>query len=233
MTDEIKLSPCAMCGSQDTSIWTRWENSTPLYHYAQCNDCHMTGYNTTDTFTIKDVVKEWDSKWEKEERDFLIQMREELIYGVSLYRWGELSCCDCKWYCKNCRIKEYCGNNEKMLEKLDEILGKNGEQENLMIKYKNSADGSAGLTPIPDNQETPESSLIQEIPVKTYMQRLFCNSCGKEMNCVGTVMEPYEGSNYEYKCKNCNKTIITAKRYPALIHKEDTRTLTGGLGLLD
>lgn len=59
--------PCPTCRGDDVYAYTRWhwaagEEPKARYSYIECNDCRTVSYNTTDTFTWEQVLKDWEGR---------------------------------------------------------------------------------------------------------------------------------------------------------------------------
>lgn len=62
---------CLTCESDDIDCYQRCSSCGGvveiIYSYLECNECRTPSHNTTTTFTIEDVIKDWNKKVEEGE----------------------------------------------------------------------------------------------------------------------------------------------------------------------
>lgn len=58
--------------------------------------------------------------------------------------------------------------------------------------------------------------MIKKHEVKTCLERLYCDKCGAEMQCVSKTFAP----KYRYLCHNCGEQVTVDEFYPREIKEE-------------
>lgn len=61
--------------------------------------------------------------------------------------------------------------------------------------------------------------MIKKAKVETYVERLWCGACDKELTKSMTVLCTYP-AKYQYFCKTCDYSEISIENYPKTIYKE-------------
>jgi hypothetical protein len=64
--------------------------------------------------------------------------------------------------------------------------------------------------------------MVKKTPVKTFRERLFCDTCGKEMESDGFVLTS-SPPQYRHVCLGCGRAeTIRGKAYPRIVYEEAT-----------
>ena len=63
--------------------------------------------------------------------------------------------------------------------------------------------------------------MIKKHEVKTYIERLYCDKCGAEMNCKSVVGWVGGSSTFIYGCPYCGEQVEVDKHYPREVKEEE------------
>ena len=55
--------------------------------------------------------------------------------------------------------------------------------------------------------------MVKKTEVRTYINRLYCDKCGTEMETSPVVLTTYP-PQYQYKCPKCGECTVSTNSYP-------------------
>lgn len=61
--------------------------------------------------------------------------------------------------------------------------------------------------------------MIKTFRTKTFIERLYCDNCGTEMQSTGIALTTYP-AQYPHKCPNCGEQVTMMELYPRSVFKE-------------
>lgn len=63
--------------------------------------------------------------------------------------------------------------------------------------------------------------MIKKHEVKTYIERLYCDRCGVEVDCKIVLHDIGSFTRFIYECPFCGKQVVTSLYYPRKITEEE------------
>lgn len=74
--------------------------------------------------------------------------------------------------------------------------------------------------------------MVKEKSAKVYVEHLYCDKCGTEMEHTGVVINTYPAI-YPYKCPKCGWEVEMSELYPKTVFKESSTAKVPNLGFED